>query len=327
LNNRRKLVIALGAGALAAPFGSFAQQQGKVWRIGFVTIRAESGPNEEIFRQGLRDAGFVEGQNIAIEWRFGAGNPDRYREIAAEFVRLKADCIVAWGTDPSLAARLATQTIPIVMVNAADDPVRRGLVASLARPGGNVTGFVSLNSELGGKRLRLLKEILPTASRMAIIWDRNSVPNLSDVKASEAAAQAMGVQLQSLDVTDADTLEKAFLSAVKGRAQALLIPANGFFPSLPKRIVDLAAKARLPAIYSSSQLTLAGGLMSYTSDYGEQFRGAAGYVGRILKGEKPADLPVQQPTKFEFLINLKTAKGLGITIPNSVLVQVTKVIE
>jgi putative ABC transport system substrate-binding protein len=275
----------------------------------------------------LRDAGFVEGQKIAIEWRFGAGNPDRYREIAAEFVRLKVDCIVAWGTDPSLAAKLATQTIPIVMVNTADDPVRRGLVASLARPGGNVTGFVTLNSELGGKRLRLLKEILPTASRMAIIWDRNSVPNLSDVKASEVAAQAMGVQLQSLDVTDADTLEKAFLSAVKGRAQALLIPANGFIPSLPKRIVDLAAKARLPAIYSSSQLTLAGGLMSYTSDYGEQFRGAAGYVGRILKGEKPADLPVQQPTKFEFLINLKTAKALGITIPNSVLVQATKVIE
>jgi putative ABC transport system substrate-binding protein len=213
------------------------------------------------------------------------------------------------------------------MVNTADDPVRRGLVASLARPGGNVTGFVTLNSELGGKRLRLLKEILPTASRMAIIWDRNSVPNLSDVKASEVAAQAMGVQLQSLDVTDADTLEKAFLSAVKGRAQALLIPANGFIPSLPKRIVDLAAKARLPAIYSSSQLTLAGGLMSYTADYGEQFRGAAGYVGRILKGEKPADLPVQQPTKFEFLINLKTAKALGITIPNSVLVQATKVIE
>ena len=178
------------------------------------------------------------------------------------------------------------------MVSVGDDPVRRGLVTSMARPGGNVTGFVSLGSELAGKRLQLLKEILPKTTRVAIIWDRNAGPNLSYVKASEAAARAMGVQLQTLDVADADALENAFQAAAKGRAQALLISTYGFMQSLPKRIADLAAKTRLPAIYTNSQFTPAGGLMSYAAEYGEQFRGAATYVGRILKGEKPADLPV-----------------------------------
>ena len=327
MNNRRRLLFALGAGALAAPLRLFAQPQGKVWRVGYMSVLAERGPNEEIFRQGLRDAGFDEGQNIAIEWRFSAGKQDLYREIAAEFVRLKVDCMVTWGIDATTAAKLATPTIPIVMVRAGDDPVRRGLVASLAHPGGNITGFVTLREELAGKRLQLLKEILPTATRMAIIWDRNSSISVSDVKASEAAARAMSVQLQSLDVADANALENAFQAAIKGRAQALLIPAFGIMQSLTKRIVNLAAKARLPAIYGFTPFTLAGGLMSYSADSGEQFRGAAGYVGRILKGEKPADLPVQQPTKFEFLINLKTAKALGITIPQSVLVQATTVIE
>jgi putative ABC transport system substrate-binding protein len=327
MNKRRKLIVALGASTLVLPLSSFAQPATKVWRIGYSSSRAESGPDEETFRRGLRDAGLVEGQNLAIEWRFSAGNTDRNREIAAEFVQLKVDCIVARGLALTLAAKLATQTIPIVMATSGGDPVQRGLVASLARPGGNVTGFVTLSAELAGKRLQLLKEILPKASRMAIIWDRNSLVAVSNVKASAAAARAMGVQLQTLDVEDADALENAFQAAVNGRAQALVIPMDGLLGILSKRIVNLAAKARLPAIYSNSQIAVAGGLMGYSADTGDQFRGAAAYVGRILKGEKPADLAVQQPTKFEFLINLKTAKALGLKIPNSILVQATKVIE
>ena len=277
--------------------------------------------------QSLRERGYVEGQNSVIERRYGKGNTDLFREYAAELVRLKVDCIVANGIDATLAAKLATPTIPIVMAGANDDPVRRGLVASLARPGGNVTGFIGIGSELAGKRLQLLKEILPNASRVAILWDPSSVPAVSHVKETEAAARVLGVQLQSLDVRDADALEKAFQAAGKERAQALIVVATGFMNSHQERITNLAANARLPAIYSNSQFVLAGGLMSYAADRDEQFRGAATYVGRILKGTKPADLPVQQPTKFEFIVNLKAAKQIGLTIPRSVIARADKVIE
>jgi putative ABC transport system substrate-binding protein len=325
--NRRKLVIALGAGALAAPLTAFSQQPDKVWRVGFILVRSESGPSEEVFRQALRELGYVEGQNIAIEWRFTAGKRDLYRQFAMELVSLKVDCIVAVGIDATLAAKLATNTIPIVMVGANDDPVRRGLIGSLARPGGNVTGFVLLGPELAGKRLQLLKETLPNATRMAILWDRNSLPSASHVKEAESAARVLGVQLQSLDVGDAEGLENAFRAAGKAHAQALIVVGVGFINSREARIVNIATKARLPAIYTNSRFVIAGGLMSYAADNVEQYRGAATYVGKILKGTKPADLPVQQPTKFEFAINLKTAQALGIKIPNSILVQATKVIE
>ena len=292
-----------------------------------MSARPESGANEEVFRQGLRELGYVEGQNIAVEWRYSAGKVDLNPGIAAELVRLKVDCIVAMGVDAALQAKLATQTIPIVMVSVNDDPVRRGLVTSLARPGGNVTGFIVLGPELSGIRLQALKEILPKATRMAVIWDRNSLASVSHVKEAEVAARALGVQLQSLDVGNAEALENAFQAAGKGRAQALLMVTNGFLNSLPVRIANLAAKARLPAIYTSSQFPPAGGLMSYAADGEEQFRGAANYVGRILKGAKPAELPVQQPTKFEFIINMKAAKQLGLTIPPGVVARATKVIE
>lgn len=325
MNNRRKIILALGATALASPLSSLAQT--KVWRIGFISARGESGANEEVFRQGLREFGYVEGQNIAIEWRFSAGKVDRYPEFAAELVRLKVDCMVTHGLGASLAAKLATPVIPIVMVNVNDDPVRRGLIGSLARPGGNVTGFVVLGPELAGKRLQLLKEMLPNASRMAILWDRNAPASVGHVKEAEAAARVLGVQLQSLDVGDEKGLEHAFQAVGKGRAQALVVVGTGFFNTHSARIANLAAKARLPAIGTGSQFMLAGGLMSYAADAVEQFRGAATYVDKILKGAKPADLPVQQPTKFEFLINLKAAQTLGIKIPGSVLVQATKVIK
>ncbi len=324
--NRRDAAIALLALGVA-PFSSFAQQQGKVWRVGYISARPESGPNEAVFRLGLRELGYVEGQNVAIEWRFGKGETDRYREIAAELVRLKVDCIVAVGVDASLQAKLASNSISIVMVSANEDPVRRSLVASLAHPGGNVTGFTVMGAALAGKRLGILKEVLPKATHVAVLWDRNSLPAASHVKEAEAAARAMGMQVQSLDVGSADALENVIQAAGKGGAQALLVVGTGLMNSQQPRVANLAAKAWLPAIYTTSQFVDAGGLMSYAADGVEQYRGAATYVARILKGEKPANLPVQQPTKFELVINLKAAKKIGLTIPRSVLVQADRVIE
>jgi putative ABC transport system substrate-binding protein len=311
----------------SAPLASIAQQPGTIWRVGYISVRPESGPNEAVFRLGLRELGYVEGQNVTIEWRFGKAESDRYREIAAELVRLKMDCIVAVGVDATLQAKLATTSIPVVMVSANEDPVRRGLVASLAHPGGNVTGFTVMGADLAGKRLGLLKEILPKATRMAVLWDRDSLPATSHVKETEAAARALGVQVQSLDVGNADALESAFQSASKGGAQALVVVGTGLMNSHQPRIANFAAKTRLPAIYTTSQFVDVGGLMSYAADGVEQYRGAATYVGRILKGEKPASLPVQQPTKFELVINLKTARTLGIRIPQSVLLRADRVIE
>jgi putative tryptophan/tyrosine transport system substrate-binding protein len=327
VNKRRKLVIALGASALVFPLSSIAQPQAKVWRIGFISTRSGMDSNEEAFRQGLRELGYVEGQNVVIEWRFGKGNTDLFREFAAELVRLKMDCIATSGIDATLAVKLVTQTIPVVMGGANDDPVRRGLVASLARPGGNVTGFVGIGWELAGKRLELLKEMVPKASRVAILWDPNSLPGVNHVKETEGAARVLGMQLQSLDVRDADALENAFQAAGKGRAQALTVVATGFLNSHQARITNLAAKARLPAIYSQAQFTRVGGLMSYGSDQSEQWRGVATYVDRILKGAKPADLPVQQPKKFELIINLKAARQIGLTVPPKLLARADNVIE
>ena len=326
-NHRRKLVVALGATMLAAPLPAVAQAPGRVWRVGFLSARAESGPNEEVFRQALRELGHVEGKNIVIEWRFSAGLSARYREMALDLVRQKVDCIVSFGIDTSLAVKLATPTIPIVMVSVSDDPVRRGLVASLARPGGNVTGFVVLGPDLSGKRLQMLREAVPRISRVAILWDRGSTANVSHVKETEVAARVLGIELQSLDVGAADGLENAFQAAAKGRAQALLVVATGFVNAHQARIADLAVKARLPAMYSNSQFPERGGLMSYAADNVEQFRGAATYVDRILKGAKPADLPVQQPTRFELIVNLDAARKIGLTVPAGVLLQANRVIE
>lgn len=327
MNNRRKLLIALSAGALTVPLASFAQQQGKIWRIGYISTRAGIDANEEAFRQRLRELGYVEGQNIVIEWRFAKGEADLFPEIAVELIRLKVDCINANGIDATVAARQATKTIPIVMVGAADDPVRHGLVASLARPGGNVTGFINISSELSGKRLQLLKETLPKASRVAILSDSGSRPAAAHVRETEFAARALGVQLQSLKVRNPEDLENAFRAAGKGRAQALIVVQTGLVNSHRARIVNLAVKTRLPVMYTDSSFVLAGGLMSYGPDGPEQHRRAATYVDRILKGAKPADLPVEQPTKFEFVINLKAAKQIGLTIPPNVLARADKVIQ
>ena len=326
MNNRRKLVIALGAGALTVPFGAFAQQQGKVWRIVYLTQRPGLDEQSEEMQQGLRDLGYIEGQNLVIEWRFSKGKGDLLPGFAAELVRLKVDCIVSNGTLATRAAKQTTQMIPIVMWNTEDDPVRTGLIVSLARPGGNVTGFTGIGSELAGKRLQLLKETVPRASRVAILWDPNS-SGLGHVREARIAARTLGVQLQSLEVWDADDLDPAFRAAGKERAEALMIVAAGLTTNLRTQIIDRVVKSRLPAMYNNSAFVLAGGLMSYAANSSDQLRGAAGYVDRILKGTKPADLAVQQPTKFEFVINMKVAKQIGLTIPRNVLVRADKVIE
>ena len=320
------LIGILVLGLLAGPLPTEAQQAGKVYRIGYLK-NGRIGPNEKAFREGLRKLGYVEGQNIVIEWRPAKGKLDRLPELAAELVRLKVDCIVAIGLGPTGIAKRATTTIPIVMGNASGDPVQHGLVASLARPGGNVTGVISVSSDLAGKRLEVLKETLPKLSRVAILWIPTSPSAAYHVRETEVAARKLGVQLQSLEVRGRDDLESAFRSAGKRSADALIVVSPGGMGRYRKRILDLAVKTRLPVMYTGSRWVRRGGLMSYGTNSRELRRRAATYVDKILKGAKPADLPIEQPTKFDLVINLKTAKALGLTIPPAVLLQATKVIK
>ncbi|TMA83360.1 MAG: ABC transporter substrate-binding protein [Deltaproteobacteria bacterium] len=305
-----------------------AQQPKKVYRIGYLSIGSALKDQDEAFLKGLRELGYVEGQNIFIEWRFFKDKVDRLSGLAAELAGFKVDCIVTVGVLTTRAAKQATSTIPIVMANASDDPVRQGLVASLARPGGNVTGFIDVSSDLTGKRLELLKETVPKTSRIAILWDPAAPAAAGEFREAEVAARALGVQLQSLEVRGTGDFENAFRATGKGRADGLIVAAfGGLFHSNREQILNLAIKTRLPAIYTLSEYVLAGGLMSYAADLLDQQRRAATYVDKILKGTKPADLPVQQPTKFELIINLKTAKQIGLTIPPNVLARADKVIK
>ena len=275
----------------------------------------------------MRELGYVEGQTIFIEWRFGKGKADHLPVLAGELVRLKPDCIVAVGVNATRAARETTNTIPIVMANVSDDPVQLGLIASLARPGGNITGLTDIASDLAGKRLQLLKEVVPKAARMAVIWNAGSPAAMAQFRESEAAARDLRVQLQSLEVRRPDDFQRVFETASKTRADALMVSTFGIINSHRAQIVDLAAKTRLPAMYTNSVFVPAGGLMSYGPDILAQFQRAAMYVDKILKGTKPADLPVEQPKKFEFIINLKTAKQIGLTIPPNVLARADRVIK
>jgi ABC-type uncharacterized transport system substrate-binding protein len=318
------LVIAV---QLAVGVRADAQQPAKIYRIGYLGNAAGVGPVQEEFRKRLRALGYTEGHNLMIEWRFSKGDRDQIPSLASELVNLKADCIVTVGVGPTRAAKQATATIPIVMANADDDPVRQGLVASLARPGGNVTGFINIGSDLAGKRLQLLKETVPKLSLVAIVRTSGDEAAAGHERETKVAAQALGVKLQSLEARDADSLEKAFQLAKTGRAEGLIIVHTGLITSLRARTVSLATKTRLPAMYSDSQPVLAGGLMSYSDDSIDRSRRVANYVDRILKGTKPADLPVEQPTKFEFIINLKAAKQIGLTIPPNVLARADKVIK
>ena len=299
-----------------------AQQPGKMSLIGYLSRGSGPGANEEIFRQGLRSLGYIEGQTIVIESRFAHEKLDRLPELAAELVRLKVAIIVAGAGAPSVqAAKTATTTIPIVMTNV-NDAVGLGFVASLARPGGNVTGLSNLSPEIGGKQLELLKEAVPKISRVAVL---SRIPVI--LKEMEVAARPLGLQLEVLEVRGPDDIESAFNAAKGKRANALLVPASSVLGAHRKRINDLAAQNRLPAVCFAPVWAEDGCLLAYGPNTSEFRRRAATYVDKILKGAKPADLPVERPTKFEFVINLKTAKQLGLTIPPNVLARADKVIK
>jgi ABC-type uncharacterized transport system substrate-binding protein len=323
--------VGMFAIALTFAFGGVvaqAQQPTKVPRIGYLTAGSlsTSSARIEAFRQGLRELGYVEGKNIVIEWRYAEGKLDRFPALAAELVRLKVDVIVTGGPTTTSAAKEATVTIPIVM-GFDNDPVGSGFVASLARPGENITGLSSLAPEISGKQLELLKEIVPRLSRVAVLGNSTNPGNAQALKETELAAGAFGVQLQYLDVLGPKDIETAFGAAGKGRADAVLALNSPVLNSHRKQVADLAVKNRLPAIYPWPEIVEAGGLMTYGASYTDLFRRAATYVDKILKGAKPADLPVEQPTKFELIINLKAANQIGLTIPPNVLSRADKVIR
>jgi putative ABC transport system substrate-binding protein len=303
-----------------------AQQPGKISRVGVLNAGSPTSMSGRVdsFRLGLRELGYIEGKNIFLEMRFAEAKQDRLSDLATELVQLKVDVIVTATTPAVLAAKKATIAIPIVFAGAGD-PVRAGLVSSLARPGGNITGLSILSSDLEGKRLELLKETFPKITRVAYLW--NPAAPGTGLKGMQSAAPALGLQLQSLEVRNPKDFDSAFAAIIKERAQALTAAAHPVIDTNRQRIVDFASKNRLPAIYSSSEFISAGGLMFYGVSFSDLYRRAATYVDKILKGAKPADLPVEQPTKFELVINLKAAKHIGLTIPPNVLVRADKVIK
>ena len=321
-------VLTLSAMLFARSLPVEAQQPKRVPRIGYVRvvgIPSTSGPNVEAFRRGLRDLGYVEGENIVIEFRYAEGKADRIPSLVAELVQLKVDVLVS-GDDPTIrVAKQATKTIPIVMlIN--QDPVATGLVDSLARPGGNITGISRLTRELSGKRLELLIEVVPGMARVGILWDSSSEGSKISFQEYQAAARDLKIQLQSLEVRGPD-LDGAFQSAVKGRASTLVVVGGGLLNRHRKQIANYAIKHQLPSMYDSSMWIEPGGLISYSSDDLANYRRAAWIVDKILKGTKPAAIPVEQPTKFELVINLKTAKALNLNIPQSVLFRADRVIQ
>jgi putative ABC transport system substrate-binding protein len=325
---RRTFLCGLTLGPLAARLAAAAQQAAKVARIGVLHpgAPATSMHFAAAFDQGLREHGYRQGQNIVVERRFAEAKAERMSDIAAELVRLKVDVIVT-STDPGIAAvRQQTQTIPIVMANSTD-PVATGFVASLARPGGNVTGLSSISPELSVKRLELLKEAVPGLSRVGIVWNPDVRGGVLEYKETESAARSLRLQLQSVEVTRADDFNRAFSALTTGRAEALTVTSFSVGFRNRSEIVSLAQKNRLPSVFGLREYADAGGLMAYGPSFTDGWRRAATYVDKILKGAKPADLPVEQPTKFELVINLKTAKTLGLSIPQSLLLRADEVIQ
>jgi len=325
-----KLVGIVALVVTCAMCGAVAEAQPtKNPRIGYLTANSLSAmaARNEAFRQGLRELGYVEGKNIVIEYRYAEGKLDRLPALAAELVRLKVDIIITGGPPATPTAKEATVTIPIVMTQVGD-PVANGFVASLAQPGGNITGLSTLAPELSGKRLELLKEVVPRLSRVAVFGTSTRPGNAQELREVELAAGALGVKLQYLDVLDPKDIETAFRAASKGRAEAILfLVAGPVVGGNRTQVIDLAVKSRLPVIYSTAAFVEAGGLMNYGVNQNDMDRRAATYMDKILKGRKPADLPVEQPTKFELIINLKAAKQIGLTIPPNVLARADKVIK
>jgi putative ABC transport system substrate-binding protein len=321
------LLVTLTLSIIAAPLAAEAQPRATVPRIGILTPASEaSTPLWEAFRQGLRALGYVEGQNILLEYRFAAGQPERFAALAAELVRLQVDLLVTDSTPATQAAKDATSTIPIVMT-ASGAPVEAGVVASLARPGGNVTGLSVMAPGLGGKRLELLKAALPNVSRIAVLWSTGNLTSPPQWRELEAAAHVLGVQLQPLEVPHPNELDSLFAAMTTARAEALITLADAVLWNHRARVVALTTQHRLPAMFPEREFADAGGFMAYGPSVPESFRRAASYVDRILKGAKPEELPVEQPTQFDLVINLKTAKALGLTIPPLLLFQATEVIR
>jgi putative ABC transport system substrate-binding protein len=329
---RAPLAVVLSLGLFVAPLSTQAQQAAKIARIGLLELdrTAEEPRTREAFLEGLRDLGHVEGRNLVIEYRDAAGKAERFPDLAAQLVALKIDVIVtSGGTLAALAAQRATTAVPIVFT-AVGDPVAEGLVTSLARPGGNVTGLSAVFTELVSKWLELLKQAIPGARRVAVLLKPDALPERAKtdrLKAADVAARALGVQLQVVEARGPEDFDRAFSDMTRARAEAVVVWATPVFNLERRRIVDLAAKSRVPALYSFRTYVDAGGLMSYGPDRAVMFRRVAVYVDKILKGAKPGDLPVEQPTKFELVINLKAAKSLGLTMPASVLHRADQVID
>jgi putative tryptophan/tyrosine transport system substrate-binding protein len=327
---KKILLVAVATFILASFHLAQAQQAKKVPRIGYLSGRGDpssSDPLVDAFRQGLRDLGYIEGKNILVEYRYAEGKLDRIPSLVAELVQLKVDVLVSPALPAIRAAKQATKTIPIVMLTNVD-PVATGIVDSLARPGGNITGLARFMTELSGKRLELLKEMVPGISRVGVLWEAVDPAAATGFKEYEAAARALKIQLLSLEVRGPNAdLEGTFQAATKGRANALMTVRNPLLLRYPKRIANLAIKNRLPSMYEGSDFVETGGLMSYSSNDAESFKRAATYVDKILKGAKPSDLPVEQPTKFELVINVKTAKQIGLAISPNFLARADKVIK
>ncbi len=326
--NRKIIICLLATVFLLTAFLAQAQQPKKVSRIGFLASSSGERLKGRIaaFQQGLRELGYLEGKNILIEHRSAAGQFEKLPELAAELVRLKVDLLVAEGAPAAHAAKNATRVIPIVIGNAAD-PVGTGLVASLAQPGGNITGLSDFNLAVVTKRLELLKEVVPTASRVAVLLNPANPTNPLQLKEIQAVAPGLGMTLFPLEARGPDDIDRAFSTMKKERFGALIVMGDPMFGTHRRRIVDLAVKSRLPAIYGSAGGVDVGGLMSYGTNFEDLYRRAAIYVDKILRGAKPADLPIEQPTKFEFVVNLKAAKQIGLTIPPNLLARADKVIR
>ena len=324
--SRRYVVIVIAGIFLGAPFTAIAQQSARIYRLGFLRISQPPRPYLDAFEQGLRRLGYVLGRNIVIESRFADDKAEALPRLAAELVNLNVDILVVAGGQATKAAKEATHTIPIVMA-AASDPIGSGLVASLSRPGGNVTGTSLITPHLAGKRVELLKQALPNVSRIAVLVNRTNLAHPSALQETQAAAGALGLTAHALEVQGVADLEGAFAATTNGRAQAVIVLTDGTFESEGARIVDLAARYKLPAIYGPRRNVDLGGLMSFGPSIAEAWANAAVFVDKILRGAKPAELPVEQPTRFELVVNLKTAKALGLTIPPSLLLRADQVIE
>ena len=328
MNTKNAVLVFAFLAFLFLPLADAQQPEKKVHRIGYLSLRAGIEPREEAFLKGLREIGYVDGQNIVIEWRFAKAKEDLLPGPAAEIVQLKPDVVVAAGNQAVQAFKRATTTVPIVF-GQVSGPVGVGLVASLERPGGNITGLTTSASDISRKRLELVKETFPAITRLALLLDARNPAHKIFLRDMEAAAPALGVQVQALELRRLDDIDNAFQAALNWRTEAVIVFAAGIFITKQdrERLANVAITARLPVLHSEQAFVLAGGLMSYATDIPEQFRRAATYVDKIFKGAKPADLPVEQPTKFEFVINLKAARQIGLTIPPNVLTRADKVIK